>query len=65
MKSEKDKQDQVHKRDSTKRDSAKHDSSHDDQYIVRGSVKVSSSSEEILQEIKVRRAEALRLLADH
>ena len=60
MKSEKDKQDQVHTRDS-----AKYGSADDDQYIVRGPVKVSSSSEEILQEIKVRRAEALRLLADH
>lgn len=28
-------------------------------------VKVSRSTEEIFQEIKVRRAEALRLLADH
>ena len=28
-------------------------------------IEVSRSTEEILQEIKVRRAEALRLLADH
>lgn len=37
----------------------------DGQYIIDPPGKVSNTSERILQEVKVRRAEALKLLADH
>lgn len=37
----------------------------DDQHAGITPIKVSPRTEEIFQEIKVRRAEAMRLLADH
>lgn len=43
----------------------KHTATDDDQHAGITPIKVSRSTEDIFQEVKVRRAEALRLLADH
>lgn len=38
---------------------------HDGQHIIDQDGKISPSSKRILEEVKIRRAEALRLLANH
>ncbi len=43
----------------------KHTVTDDDQNAGITPIKVSASTEKIFQEVKVRRAEAMRLLADH
>lgn len=63
MNKQKGKQDLVDVRGSSRKET--HSPMRDGPYIMDPPGKISETSKRILEEVKVRRAEALRLLADH
>lgn len=63
MNKQKARKDHVDARDDSR--NGAHNSVCDGQYIIDPPGKISDTSKRILEEVKVRRAEALKLLADH